>query len=163
MLVKMIFVVNLVSMTQTLSVFKSVLNMEKAKKVPSGLHYSNPSNKVLETHDFSACIRFNYKRLGITSADARIITIPNPKIVDLSRLFLKTYARYDATWFDFGNYEKVNGFSSFVIKNVYRDDFQIWSIDRWHHMCLAFDKKTFKVILVKVRKTRFTIMNDREL
>ena len=70
--------VNLVSMTQTLSVFKSVLNMEKAKKVPSGLHYSNPRNKVLETHDFSACIRFNYKRLGITSADARIITIPYP-------------------------------------------------------------------------------------
>ena len=154
--------VNLVSIIQTLSVFKSILNIENAKTIPSGLHYRNPSKEVVEQHDFSACIRFRFKRLGITSADARILTIPNPKIIDNSRLFLKTYVRYGATWFDFGNYEKVNGFSSFVIGDVYKDDFQIWSIDRWHHVCLAFDKNNFKVIFVKVRKTKFLVMNDRE-
>ena len=116
---KILLWLNGLSIIESLKVYKSNLTIHEAKSIPSGLHFLNQAGNVFENpKDFSACIRFNYKVLGITSADTRLITIKNPKIPDNSRLFLKLYARYPSTWFDLGNYQTLNGFSSYVIKDI---------------------------------------------
>ena len=63
--------------------------------------------------------------------------------------FLYFGAHYPVTFFGFGYPRKSGSYASFLLKDPDTDEVEIWATFRWHHFCLAYDKKlsTLRVIL----------------
>ena len=59
---------------------------------------------------------------------------------------MRLYARYPYTHFHFGNTE-----SSWIIRDILTDSYQIWKINNWHHICFSFSESNSHISLVKVR------------
>ena len=53
-------------------------------------------------------------------------------------------ANYRQTFFFFGS-------MNWIIKNVELNSFLVWSTNRWHSICVAFDRTTSYITFVKVK------------
>ena len=125
-----------------LNVYQSTLNLLESQKSLSGLYFQNTDTTTLQFNSLSVCIRFNFKKLG-KGNDARIFAFDWP---ESPKDFVYMYARYPATWMTFGLYPTAYG--AYIIGEG--DNYNIWATQRWHHICLSFDKKSSKISLVKV-------------
>ena len=94
---------------------------------------------------FTFCERFNYRILGRD---------PEPKTIQLVSIvfqhnyhadFLYTYTGYKLTFMGLGKF-------NWILKNPHSTNnaFIVWTANRWHQVCNAFDAKTQKLIFVKV-------------
>ena len=144
--IPLFFTILLVTAVQGIKVYRSTLDFLEEKL--SGLHFLNSQNHSDFAQSFGLCLRFNFKRLGKSSdiTKPRIIYIPSPYS---KRNFLTLTAEYEGAWFHFGNYERPNAYSNWVLFEP-PDNFKIWSANKWHHLCIAFEKSTSFVKLVKV-------------
>ena len=87
----------------------------------------NPSNF---TNGISICGRFNLTRLAGTT---RILAIGNQ---------MWAHMGYDETFFEFG-------FRNGIVKEVHTNNFRLWSTNRWHQICISFNRKTSHLMFVK--------------
>ena len=137
----------IVSGTKGIKVYRSTVDFLDEKL--SGLHFLNNQNPAKFSQSFGLCLRFNFKKLGKSSDITKptIIYIPNPHS---KKSFVRLRAEYEGTWFHLGNYERQNAFSNWVLFEPPDNFYLIWSANKWHHLCFAFEKSTSFVTLVKV-------------
>ena len=63
-------------------------------------------------------------------------------------------ADYPATWFGFGNNYISDASASWILKNPFTKEFNIFYMNKWHHLCLAYEKNTNKISMIKVRQEK---------
>ena len=91
------------------------------------------------SNNFSACISLKIKRMS-SEKSAMLLNIETSE----GFWFFKLYARYPATWFHFDD-------TSWVIKDLWTNSYQIWKINVWHHICFSYSESNSFISLVKVR------------
>ena len=138
----------LIPIVNSLQYYKSTLTLLESEKNISGLHLQN-TVKNPNTSSFSISIRLHFNRLG-RGNDARVFDLSWPE--GSVRPFLYVYARYPYTWMSFGHYEhhENDTFVGYIISENDPPDYLVWATNRWHHLCLAFDKANHKISIVKV-------------
>ena len=136
----------LINSTISLKAYRSiaVVNDTLVKTRQHGLHYLKQNQTATFTHSVTFCLRFNYQRLGV---DARIWEIREPGSW-VRFLFLS--AEYPATWLIFGNNHRQNAHSNWLLHDPITNDFNIWRMNTWHSLCIAYNKKTSHIAVVKV-------------
>ena len=122
-----------------------VVNDTLVKTRQHGLHYLKQNQTATFTNSVTFCLRFNYKRFGIWN-EAVIWKIKEPGLLILS-------ARYPATWLHFGNNHRPNAHSNWVLQDPNTNDFNMWRMNTWHSLCIAYNKKTSHIAVVKVSST----------
>ena len=88
------------------------------------------------TLGLTICGRFNYELLSKESNLFWIGTSYND-------LFIWSFMGYKETFIGFGGHNS-------VVKDG-DDNFLLWGPNRWHHICLAYDRPTAHLLFVKVR------------
>ena len=85
--------------------------------------------------------------------DARIMSISNefePGLGVISHDFLDLFARYPATWLNFGNIEKGDGyFTAYIIRDPVLDTYMVYQANKWHHICFAYSSQESRISYVK--------------
>ena len=141
----------LLKISDGIKIYRSTLQIFDENSL-SGLHYSNYQNFLTFSNSFSACIRFNYKRLAGSFAygRSRIFHFPNQNFREtFFKAFVGLSAEYPGTWFHLGNYERNNSYSNWILLEP-PNSHDIWSAYKWHHLCFSFAKSKSLVTLVKV-------------
>ena len=102
------------------------------------------------TNGITICNRFNYRQLGAdkiwspkTGIGSYIYAQTNRGFHSESESVIKLNAAYDKTFFWFG---KMN----WILRDMVKDSFLAWSTNRWHGLCVSYDRKTSHITLVKV-------------
>ena len=139
-----VFCLNFLRLISALNVYQSSLTLTEAQNQLSGLYFLNTAQPSKYSNSLSTCIRFNYKRLG-SGNEARVFAFDWP---GSARNLLYFYARYPHTWMSLGLYENSTAFGGYIIGES--DKYIVWAPQRWHHICLSYDKQTAKISLVKV-------------
>ena len=119
----------------SLKVYRSLLPIESTEGI-AGLHYLN-ENSNLVASSLTFCLRFNYKKLGPTIWHMRKPEEKN------SLMYLGAW--YPNTWFNFGR-------KWWILKDPIRDSFLVWYANKWHHLCVAYDRVNDTLTMVKVNK-----------
>ena len=115
--------------SQSIVVFSSL--RENGTTVESGLKLLPESVSASNfTQGITICGRFNLARVGHSSW---IIAIG-------SQMWL--FMGYQETFLEFG-------FRNWVIKEIANDNFYLWSTNRWHQICLSFDRTQNHIMFVK--------------
>ena len=83
------------------------------------------------------CLRFYLRKLGGVVFKHEYPGKP---------VFMEAQAIYKQSFFFFGS-------MNWIVKDLQRNSFIIWSTNRWHSICVSFDRKTSHLTLVKVKKT----------
>ena len=150
----LVFLLFALKFTNALYSYKSTLSLLEANHKISGLHLlkNDELSNTNYSNSFSTCIRFNYNRLGIGN-EARIFDYAWP--AGSARPFLYMYARYPQSWMSFGHYENPTAFTGLILSE--NQIYNIWATQRWHHLCLAFDKANWGIRIVKVSHIIFPI------
>ena len=128
-----IFLLIILDFSQALVTYQSIIPLNATTPF-SGLKLDKESikNDTNFSDGITICIRFNYRQLNI-----------NLIIFFNQYSGTKTRAGYQRTFLDFGG-------MNWMIKDLKRDSFHIWSTNRWHSLCVSFDKATSHIAYVKV-------------
>ncbi len=105
--------------------------------------------------DVSFCIRFNYKLLGRYEGRSRLITISSWRQDGGDPEWDLTWfgANYPFSFLGFGSPRQKGFYKSFLLRDPDESDFEIWSSNRWSHVCLAYQKSDGYLRIVKDGKT----------
>ena len=137
----------LVTSSCALKIYHSTLPISSNSGV-SGLKYKNEQNKDFDFDEgLTVCARFNYKKLG-----GKAWLFDFDKQEGIGKSFLWFRIMYPATWFGFGNYGGGKRYSSWALKDPRNNNYNIWYANRWHHVCIAFDKRRSHIAVIKVSK-----------
>ena len=122
---------------ETLVTYKSTLPLN-APNPFAGLRLLKESVKKDTNFDdgITICIRFNYRQLAGLDK-------PNSNFIFSHGRFIQAHARYQQTFFFFGNF-------NWLVKDVKKDSFLLWSTTRLHNLCISFDCATSHITFVKV-------------
>ena len=128
-----IFLLIILDFSQALVTYQSIIPLNATTPF-SGLKLDKESikNNTNFSDGITICIRFNYRQLNI-----------NLIIFFNQHSGTKTRAGYQRTFLDFGG-------MNWMIKDLKRDSFHIWSTNRWHSLCVSFDQTTSHIAYVKV-------------
>ena len=127
---------------QTLVTYQSTLPISAIAPI-SGLSLLKESIKrdTNFTNGITICIRFNYRKLGKRMA---IFTHQKQGTEDWKYFYVRTEAGYDqGTFFHFGGL-------NWIVKDMVKNSFILWSTNRWHSVCVSFDHYTSHIRFVKV-------------
>ncbi len=138
-----------------ITVFESISALDSNRKL-SGLHLkANKTSVSLSNFDgLTICGRFDFKSLN--QARSQFISIWSP-----SWSVLKIEIGYQLSFFGFGNNDTHGSMPSYMLQDVEQDDndYMIWSANKWHHMCIAYEKTQSYIRCIKVKRTmRFLIL-----
>ena len=141
-----LFLIN--TSTLSLKVYRSieVVNDNSIKTRQHGLYYLKQNQTATFTNSVTFCSRFNYQRFA-KGAEARIWEIKEP---GSWVHFMFISAQYPATWFFFGNNHIPNADSNWVLKDPITNDFNIWRMNTWHSVCMAYNKENSHIAMIKV-------------
>ena len=119
----------------------------------SGIHFQNTIGTVVSNNDLSVCARVNYYKLNPVQQKAILFDFQvTHETSDSLEPFLWFFASYHpASWFGF------HRFANWVLREL-PDNYRIWTINIWHHVCLTFLKSKSKVVVVKVKVLFFVCM-----
>ena len=136
----------LLKISCTLKVYQSTIKIPEA--IISGIHFKNMKEYSKLSNNLSVCARLNYKRF-----DGDFCT----KIVDFGPFLKKSFLWLKApnkpgTWLGFGNYGRANAYSNWILREPQNNDYDIWTVNTWHHFCMAYSKLESKIQVVKVKK-----------
>ena len=90
------------------------------------------------------CLRFNFRKLGAI-VFKHFSRASNP-------IMMEAQAIYKQTFLFFGN-------MNWIVKDMKSNSFIIWSTNRWHSICVSFDKKTSHIVFVKVSKCFISLLD----
>ena len=134
--------------TLSLKVYRSieVIDDNFIKTRQHGLHYLKENQTATFTNSVTFCLRFKYQQFA-KGAEARIWEIKEP---GSWVHFMFISAQYPATWFFFGNNHRPNADSNWVLKDPITNDFNIWRMNTWHSVCMAYNKEKSHIAMIKV-------------
>ena len=135
----MIFL-TLLKISCTIKVYQSTINIPEAKI--SGIHFRNVQEHSNLSNDLSVCVRINFKRF-----DRDFCT----KILDFGSFLWLHAPNTPGTWLGFGNYDKTNAYSNWILREPQNNDYDIWTVNTWHHFCMGYSKLKSEVQVVKVK------------
>ena len=120
----------------------------------SGIHLQNAGINLVLHNELSACLRLSYKVLG-PNKSAKIFDFQmEDERTKSNRPFLWFHAtNYPASWIGF------HGYANWIVRER-PDHYHIWTINVWHHVCLAFSKLNSKIIVVKVKSTHYSFKSN---
>ncbi|CAM6054348.1 unnamed protein product [Sphagnum tenellum] len=93
-------------------------------------------NRIVNITDITMCLRFNFKLLGSS-------------LIRVDDYLLWLGAGYPYSFFGFGYPIRHGSYKSWLLKDPDTGDFEVWASNRWSHMCLAYNKATGLVRIVK--------------
>ena len=104
----------------------------------------------------SICIRFNFLALALLSSplfthDVGLAT-GWQTLYEQSMFFANI--RYKKTFFIFGT-------MSWIVKDAKSGTFLLWSTNRWHSICVAFDRTNSHITFVKVHRRCLMVSTDQ--
>ena len=139
-----IFVIYLISISKSgaIKVYDTLLPNETFWG-QSGLHYLKEDQSVQFSGSLTFCVRFRYQRFVFESF------LWNVKVPGSWVQFISLRLEYPRTFFLFGNVWS-EAHKWFIIKDPILDEFNVWTMSRWTHLCFAFNKTRSHVSLVKV-------------
>ena len=119
--------------TSAIEVYRSILT-NGSVSILNGLVLV-PQIQTNLTRGVTICGRFYYTRI----------------IESSSVLFFVQSKSYQYFWARMGYQETFWGFADFnwILKDPIQDSFRIWAANRWHHICIALDKRTKHFVVVK--------------
>ena len=122
---------------ETLVTYKSTLPLN-APNPFAGLRLLKESVKkdTNFTDGITICMRFNYRQLGDGIYILGILDETGKRSIDV-------IAGYQQTFFNFENF-------NWIVKDLIYDSFIVWSTNRWHSLCTAFDRAKSHITFVKV-------------
>ena len=132
--------------SQALVAYQSTLTLN-ATKPDAGLKLIKKSIKKDTNFEkgITICVRFNF--LALFGWDSIVFTHDNGLATDWDSLSAEwmfgANAGYKRTFFVFGS-------MNWIVKDVELDTFLLWSTNRWHSFCVAFDRRNSYITLVKV-------------
>ena len=96
---------------------------------------------------FISVLIFKFQKLGW-----------NTKLWDIKEpgswvTFLWLSPNYPVTFLFFGNTWKNPGHSNWILKDPKKNQFHIWYLNKWHHLCLSYESETNFISMVKVSKS----------
>jgi len=125
-------------------------------KFISGAKLNSGGQKV-QVEDITLCLRFNYQILEAHEGRSRLVTIADPYVSEEATLTGEDYfqltdlsARYPMSFFAWGFPRKRGSYKSFFLHDVENGNWEIWATNRWIHLCLAYEKKTGFLKIIKV-------------
>ena len=131
----------------SLKVLKTVLHNE-LNFPQTGLHYIKDYENPELSGSLTICSRFNFKKF---SWFARLWDIKTPNNL---ATFLWLSPNYPLTFFIFGdNFH-------YVVKDPKTEEFNVWYVQRWHHICFAFDQRSTQFAFIKVSTYEHILIND---
>ena len=105
----------------------------------AGLKFIRNSTK--QDSDFTQgvtfCVRFNFNRL---SDGSTIFSVENPG----RPLAVLAFAGYQETFLFFGG-------MNWIVKDPESQTFRLWTTNKWHHMCLGYDRNSSFLTLIRVK------------
>ena len=93
------------------------------------------------TQGITICGRFKYQRLSKES------TMFDIAAQQQDQRLVWSFMGYKETFIGFGDNHE-----NWVVKNPPDNNFLIWASNRWHHVCLAYNRPTAHLLFVKVRE-----------
>ncbi len=142
------FPVRFVDSAETLKVYRSSEPIESLRPL-AGLQLDTSKTSVTITKGLTLCVRLNYRLLAENS---KLFIIESP---EWGLMWFKV--NYRASFFGFGTGTGVNTKSNWIIKDLEKNRFMIWMANNWHHVCIAYDKQSSHIALVKVMIVRTVI------
>ena len=133
----------LIPTTISLKIYKSKLVVPNIEMISGLVYKKNIQQNIFVSNNFATCVRVKMKRLALDKS-AIILLIEDSN----NKKFLKLFARYPATWFKFGN----PYLSSWIIYDPALNDYGLWNINTWHHICFSYRKLDSYTSFVKVSK-----------
>ena len=139
-----------------LKIYKSNVASNE-EKIINGLHYKRQENEnPILTNSLTACVRFNLKRLGPLNNPGHfwnptpLIAIPNS---NKSNWFLGIFAGYpNSRIFLDGK----TSFMNMILHDMDNlDNYLIWKLYTWHHICFSYSEPNSQIRFVKVSSKHF--------
>ena len=122
------------NLAQSLTTYQSLLPLTQGNS-SAGLKLKKSS--VLKATNFSEgisfCGRWNYRHL-----DSILFATEEPQFLT------KLWIAEDESYFYFGSMNRI------VTNGDVNDPFRIWITNQWHHLCVSFDRKSSRLVLIKV-------------
>ena len=151
--IKLIFLF-LMTNAIALKIYKSNI-ANNGEKIINGLHYKRQENEnPILTNSLTTCIRFNLKKLGPLNNPGHIWN-PTPLIhipKNESSWFLGILAGYPNSRIF------LNGTTSFlnmILHDLDNDNYLIWKLYTWHHICFSYSETNSQIRFVKVSSAIF--------
>lgn len=129
----LVLVVTIKHVFAGLSAYKSTLSITDPNPDAGLRLVRNATKKETDfTDGLAFCGRFNYRRLSTDSV-----------LFQFESMNLWTWMGYDQTFLFFSQY-------NWIVRDVHKNSFSIWTAQRWHHICLSFDRNTSHLLFIKV-------------
>ena len=109
----------------------------------SGLHYLKENQSVEFSGSLTFCVRFRYIKFTYASS-LWDIKEPGSWV-----RFFQSKTEYPRTFMFFGNGWS-EAHTSLIIKDPILEEFNVWHMNMWQHLCFAYHKTLSHVSLVKV-------------
>ncbi len=93
----------------------------------------------------SICLRFNLRRL--INESGWLVEWQSP---DMDWSLFKVAVGYRKSTVAFGNNDTFGSMPSWIIRVQGEEGFNIWSTNKWHHLCFSFRASDKKVTFIKV-------------
>ena len=129
----LLLLISFLKYTSAIEVYRSILTNGSVSTL-NGLVLV-PQIQTNLTRGVTLCGRFYYTRIIESSS------VP----------FFVQSKSYQYFWARMGYQETFWGFADFnwILKDPIQDSFRIWAANRWHHICIALDKRTKHFVVVK--------------
>ncbi len=142
-----IFAIVTSGLADQIKVYQSTASLNDTRPL-SGLHLVNdkPGVDLTKQPGFSICGRFNFKRF--TGKQTVLFRIEGQEW-SLFRLLVG----YKITFFAFGNTDAYGSSPSWAIREIDKrgqSHLRIWYPNRWHHVCLSYQREGSHLSLIKV-------------
>ena len=130
--------------SQALVTYQSTLLLN-ATKPDAGLKLIKGSIKKDTNFEkgISICIRFNFLALAWSPLFTHDVGLATDWQTSYEQSMFFANVRYKKTFFIFGT-------MSWIVKDAKSGTFLLWSTNRWHSVCVAFDRTNSHITFVKV-------------
>ena len=138
----MFYVTILICKSDSLKIYDTLLPNETFWG-QSGLHYLKENQSVEFSGSLTFCVRFRCIKFTYESS-LWDIKEPGSWV-----RFFQSKTEYPRTFMFFGN-SWSEAQTSFIIKDPILEEFNVWHMNMWQHLCFAYNKTLSHVSLVKV-------------
>ncbi len=133
-----------------IKVYTSTAPLNDEQVLSGLLLQDNTSNiELTQLPGLSICVRFNFKRL--LDSKSVLYRIESGELEQQSWKFANFVIGYSASSIGFGK-DHIGSVPSWIItEKDNHDDFSLWSPNKWHHVCMSYERFDSYISVVMVR------------
>ena len=123
----------------------SAFDQSELDQIDIGLTLSRKNSKHLDLpNGFTICEKFNYRLLGKDPEPNNLMLLSIGCEHNFHSDCIWAYVDYKLTFVGLGSF-------NWILKNSETESFMVWTTNRWHQVCLAFEANSGNFIFVKVK------------